>query len=89
MVIWRAERHYQLRALLARQPGSQPVTNGGNHMKASTKDQAEGTLHEITGALKEQVGKVTGNTDLEDEGSAEKLKGKIEQVIAKVEKVLE
>jgi uncharacterized protein YjbJ (UPF0337 family) len=41
-------------------------------MKSSTKDQAEGKFHEVKGKLKEIVGKVGMNSELEAEGKDEK-----------------
>jgi uncharacterized protein YjbJ (UPF0337 family) len=58
-------------------------------MKDSTKDQAEGTLHEVKGKVKEQVGKTTNNPRLQNEGTDEKLSGKVQKKIGQVEKVLE
>jgi uncharacterized protein YjbJ (UPF0337 family) len=58
-------------------------------MKDSTKDQAQGTFHEVKGKVKEQVGKTIGNPNLEDEGTAEKVAGKVQNKVGQVEKVLE
>ena len=55
-------------------------------MKTSTKDRVGGKVEEGKGKLKEQVGKVTKNSELEDEGTAEKFGGKVRQMIGKVEK---
>ena len=49
---------------------------GEDAMKPSTKDQAEGKIHEVKGKIKEKLGKATNNTDLENEGTAEKTAGK-------------
>ena len=57
-------------------------------MKASTKDQAEGKFHEVKGKVKETAGHLTNNPDLEAEGAAEKLAGKLQDKIGHVEKVL-
>jgi uncharacterized protein YjbJ (UPF0337 family) len=57
-------------------------------MKSSTKDQAEGKFHKVTGNLKEIAGKVSMNPDLEAEGKDEKSAGKIQEKIGQVEKVL-
>ena len=57
-------------------------------MKASTKDQAEGKFHEVKGKVKEQAGHLTNNSDLEAEGTGEKLAGKVQGKIGQVEKVL-
>jgi uncharacterized protein YjbJ (UPF0337 family) len=57
-------------------------------MKASTKDQVAGKIHELKGTVKETVGKVTDNPKLESEGTAEKISGKIQKKVGEVEKVL-
>jgi uncharacterized protein YjbJ (UPF0337 family) len=57
-------------------------------MKPSTKDNAEGKMHQVKGKVKETVGKVVGNDDLEAEGKVEKLDGKIQEKIGQVEKVV-
>ena len=58
-------------------------------MKNSTKDQAEGTLHEVKGKVKEQVGRATNNPNLQDEGTGEKVAGKVQKKVGQVEKVFE
>ena len=58
-------------------------------MKPSTKDQVEGTLHEIKGNVKATAGQVTKNPNLTNEGQAEKLAGKVQKKIGQVEKVFE
>jgi len=50
-------------------------------MKTSTKDNLEGSFHEVKGTIKEEVGKVIGNRDLKAEGKAEKKTGKVQQRI--------
>jgi uncharacterized protein YjbJ (UPF0337 family) len=57
-------------------------------MKSSTKDQAAGKLHELKGKVKEIAGKAVGNPDLEDEGTAERISGKVQKKVGEVEKVL-
>jgi uncharacterized protein YjbJ (UPF0337 family) len=57
-------------------------------MKSSTKDNAEGKMHQVKGKVKETVGKVVGNDDLEAEGKVEKLHGKVQEKIGQVEKVV-
>ena len=46
-------------------------------MKPSTKDKAQGTFHEVKGKVKEKLGRVTNNVDLEAEGQVEKIVGKV------------
>jgi len=58
-------------------------------MKPSTKDQAEGTLHEVKGKIKEKIGRATNNPDREAEGQGEKVAGKIQKKVGQVEKVFE
>jgi uncharacterized protein YjbJ (UPF0337 family) len=50
-------------------------------MKTSTKDRINGSFHEVTGTIKEAVGKATNNHDLKAEGKAEKKAGKVQQQI--------
>ncbi len=57
-------------------------------MKPSTKDNAEGKMHQAKGKIKEIVGKAVGNRDLEAEGKVEKLDGKIQEKLGQVEKVV-
>ncbi len=57
-------------------------------MKPSTKDQAEGTLHEVKGKVKEQAGKLILDPKLEAEGKDEKRSGQLQQKIGQVEKLL-
>ena len=57
-------------------------------MKQSTEDKAKGTFHEVKGKVKEKVGQVTNNPELEDEGQVEKIGGKVQKKIGQVEEVL-
>ena len=56
-------------------------------MKQSTEDKAKGTFHEVEGKVKEKVGRVTNNPDLEAEGQVERIGGKVQKKIGQVEKV--
>jgi uncharacterized protein YjbJ (UPF0337 family) len=58
-------------------------------MKSSTTDQIKGKLHEVKGAVKEKAGKLTNDPDLETEGQAEKIAGKVQRKVGQIEKVLE
>ena len=58
-------------------------------MDTSTKDKIEGAIHEVKGKVKETVGHVTNNPDLEAEGKAENLGGKVQTKVGQIEKVLE
>lgn len=56
-------------------------------MKSSTKDQIEGTLHEVKGKVKETAGRVTNNPNLKAEGEDEALAGTVQKKIGEVKKV--
>jgi uncharacterized protein YjbJ (UPF0337 family) len=57
-------------------------------MKPSSKDEVAGEIHRVKGAVKEKVGKVTNNPDLEAEGKVEKVAGRVQKKIGQVKKVL-
>jgi uncharacterized protein YjbJ (UPF0337 family) len=54
---------------------------------SSTHDRVEGKVHEVKGAVKEKVGQVTNNPQLQDEGTVEKFNGKVENKVGQVKKV--
>jgi uncharacterized protein YjbJ (UPF0337 family) len=56
-------------------------------MSDSMKDKIAGTAHDVKGTIKEKVGQATNNPDLEDEGTAEKIGGKVQKKVGDVEKV--
>ena len=58
-------------------------------MSSSTNDQVAGKLHEVKGKVKELAGQIVNNPDLEDEGKAENLGGKIQKKVGQIEKVFE
>jgi uncharacterized protein YjbJ (UPF0337 family) len=58
-------------------------------MKPSTKDQVQGTVHELIGKAKEKAGKVSNNPDLAAEGQGEKIAGKVQKKVGQIERVLE
>ena len=57
-------------------------------MKPSTDDKTAGKIHEVKGTIKEKVGELTQNPDLEADGRAEKKAGKVQHWICKVEKAV-
>ena len=57
-------------------------------MKPSTEDKTTGKLHEAKGTIKEKVGELINNPDVEAEGRAEKNAGKAENWIGKVENLV-
>ena len=58
-------------------------------MKPSTTDQVKGKFHEVKGVLREKAGQVVNDPNLETEGQAEKLTGKVQNKIGQIEKVFE
>jgi uncharacterized protein YjbJ (UPF0337 family) len=56
-------------------------------MKSSTKDKAEGKMHQVKGKIKETGGKAVGNEDLEAEGKGENLEGEVQEKVGDVKKV--
>jgi uncharacterized protein YjbJ (UPF0337 family) len=57
-------------------------------MKPSTRDEIEGKVKEVKGTVKEKVGELTNDSDLEGEGIGEKLAGKVQKKVGQLEKVL-
>ena len=57
-------------------------------MKPSTQNEINGNIHEVKGALKSTVGKITNNPVLEAKGKAEHNLGKAEKKVGQIEKVL-
>ena len=49
--------------------------------KIMDKDRVKGAAHQAKGAIKEGVGKVTGDAKLKAEGQAEKTAGKIQNAV--------
>jgi uncharacterized protein YjbJ (UPF0337 family) len=58
-------------------------------MKSSTKDQVQGSLHELKGKAKEKAGQLTNNPNLAAEGQDEKIAGKVQKKVGQIEKVFE
>ena len=56
-------------------------------MKSSTKDIAGGKMHKVKGRIKEAVGHLFGNRDLEAQGIDENLDGRVQEKIGQVERV--
>ena len=55
-------------------------------MKQSTKDQAAGKVLAVKGKIKEKAGQISGNQDLEDDGTTDRVIGKAREVVGKIEK---
>jgi uncharacterized protein YjbJ (UPF0337 family) len=58
-------------------------------MKPSTENEIAGKVHEVKGNIKEKVGQLTNDPDLEGEGIGEKIAGKVQKKIGQVEKAIE
>jgi uncharacterized protein YjbJ (UPF0337 family) len=58
-------------------------------MKGSTEVQTKGRIHEVKGKIKEKVGQLTNDPELEGEGIGEEIAGKIQKKIGQLEKVTE
>ena len=57
-------------------------------MKSSNQDNAEGTWHQVKGKIKEIAGKAIGKRDLETEGKAENVGGKVQEKIGEIKEVV-
>jgi uncharacterized protein YjbJ (UPF0337 family) len=58
-------------------------------MKPSRKNLIKGNLHEMKGKVKQKVGQITNNPNLEAEGQNEKLAGRVQKKVSQIEKVFE
>jgi uncharacterized protein YjbJ (UPF0337 family) len=58
-------------------------------MKPSTENEVVGTVHEVKGTIKQKVGRLTNDPELEGSGIGEKLAGKVQKKIGQVQKVIE
>ncbi len=56
-------------------------------MKSSTKDKADGKMHQVKGKIKETGGKAVGNEDLEGGGKGENSEGKAQEKTGDFKKV--
>ncbi|HBG05522.1 MAG: CsbD family protein [Geobacteraceae bacterium GWC2_58_44] len=57
-------------------------------MESSTKDNAEGTMHQLKGKVKEVAGIISDNPKLEAEGTAERMAGKVQVKIGQFNKLI-
>jgi uncharacterized protein YjbJ (UPF0337 family) len=58
-------------------------------MNPGAKDRIAGMAHEAKGKVKEVAGQALSNPDVEAEGRAENLGGKIQKKVGEVEQVFE
>ena len=52
-----------------------------------THDEAHGKFQEVKGSIKEKIGQLTNDPNLEDEGTADKASGFVEKKVGQVKKV--
>lgn len=57
-------------------------------MKPSTEDRTTGKLHEVKGTIKETLGELTNDANLQADGRVEKTAGKVQNIIGKIEKAI-
>jgi uncharacterized protein YjbJ (UPF0337 family) len=58
-------------------------------IRQSAKGKGEGTFRELKGKIKESVGQLTNNLNLEAKGFGEKISGKMRNKIGDLESVVE
>lgn len=58
-------------------------------MKSGRKDQTQGKFHEVKGKLKQKVGQVINDPDLEAKGKSENLSGKVQKKIGQIKDVFQ
>ena len=56
-------------------------------MKSSTKDTLKGLTEKIKGNVKEGLGSLSGNRDLEKEGKSDQSKGAARKKLGEIKKV--
>jgi uncharacterized protein YjbJ (UPF0337 family) len=59
-----------------------------SNLKQSTQHQIAGKLHETAGKIKQVIGHATNNPDLEAEGIGEKVGGKVQGIVGRIEKAV-
>jgi uncharacterized protein YjbJ (UPF0337 family) len=58
-------------------------------MNRNTENEVAGKVHELTGTIKEKMGQLTNDPDLEGDGVVENITGKIQNKIGQIEKAIE
>jgi uncharacterized protein YjbJ (UPF0337 family) len=57
-------------------------------MKPSTIDTTQGNIHLVKGKIKETVGKITNDPEVEVSGEAEKNVGKVQKWVGRAEEAI-
>jgi uncharacterized protein YjbJ (UPF0337 family) len=68
--------------------GALRIFSSGDPMKSGANDKVQGAFHEAKGKIKEVVGKVTNQPDLELAGACEKKAGKLQITKGKIKTAL-
>jgi uncharacterized protein YjbJ (UPF0337 family) len=55
-------------------------------MKSATRNEVEGTVHEVKGKIRRKAGQLTNNRMLEAKGAGEKIAGKAQKKIGQLQK---
>ena len=50
------------------------------------EDELKGKGKQVTGAVKEEIGKLAGNRDLEEAGNQQRFEGKVQEKVGKVKR---
>ena len=58
-------------------------------MKPSKKNMVKGKGSQVTGKIKQKIGASSEDPDLEDQGTLDKVKGKIQEKIGQIQRVFE
>ena len=58
-------------------------------MKASTKNEVAGSVHEVKGKIKQTIGRIGNDPGLEGEGVGERIGGKIQKKFGQAQRVVE
>jgi uncharacterized protein YjbJ (UPF0337 family) len=56
-------------------------------MKSGSKDRTQGKFHEVKGKVKEKVGQIINDRNLEAKGKSENVAGKIQKKIGQIKDV--
>jgi uncharacterized protein YjbJ (UPF0337 family) len=58
-------------------------------LKPSGQNVVEGKLHEVKGKVKEQLGRVTNDPNMESDGTVEKIGGIVQNKVGHVQQVIQ
>ena len=58
-------------------------------MEDSTKDKVKGNINQASGTAKKKLGQATDDPELQEEGTGEEVKGKVQKKVGDIKKVFE